>query len=108
MNSCSVQEKVSHNRVDHSFTVLRVTWSWGHSYMGSRIGIIPPPHPRASIGQRHDLHRLESRCRPVHVCDGQPRRYGADMDDTRDAVGQLASNSPNKCFTYRSAGPPTH
>jgi hypothetical protein len=105
MNSFSVQGKVSHDSAGHSLAVLRAIASWGHSYMGPRIRILPTPHPRARFGGRHDLHRLESRCRPIHVRDGQPRRFGADLDNTRDIAGQFASSFPYA--TYRGVGIPS-
>lgn len=103
MNSCSVQEKVGHDSVDHSLPgVLRVIASRGHSHMGPRIRILLAPHPRASFGRRHDLHRLESCCPPIYVRNGQPRWLSADLDDTRDACKPFASSVPYT--TYRGVG----
>lgn len=105
MNLCCVQGKVSHDSTNHSLAVLREIASWGHSYLGSRIRILPTPHPRASFGGRHDMYRLESRSRPIHVRDGQPRRFGADLDHTRDTAGQFASSY--LYATYRGVRIPT-
>jgi hypothetical protein len=102
MNSCSVGEKVSPDSADRSLAVLRAIASWGHSYMGPRIRILPTPHHCASFGGRHDLHRLEPCFGPIYVRDGQPRRIRADLDDTRDTA---ASGFPYA--THRGVGPPT-
>jgi hypothetical protein len=102
MNSYSVQEKVSHDSGDHSPpSVLRAIASRGHPYMGPRIRILLTPHPRAGFGGRHDLHRLESCCRPIYVRDGKPRWLSADLDDTRDTCEPFASSFPYTTFRSR-------
>jgi hypothetical protein len=100
MNSYSAQEKVGRDSDDYSFPgVLRAFASRGHSHMGPRIRILLTPHPRASFGGRHDLHRLESCCRPIYVRDRKPRWLSADLDDTRDTCEPFASSLPYT--TYR-------
>lgn len=110
MNSCSVQEKVSHDPDDRSLPgVLRAIVSRGHSHMGPRIRIVLAPHPSASFGGRHDMHCLESCRRPIYVRDGKSRWLSADLDDTRDICEPFASNLPYTtyrcvCNTSRWAG----
>lgn len=101
MNSYSAQEKVSHDSDDHSLSgVLRAIASRGHSHMGPRIRILLAPHPRAIFGGRHDLHRLESCCRPIYVRDRKPRWLTANLDDARDTCEPFASSFPY--ITFRS------